>query len=91
MGIVVWRWKFSCLGKVIISMVLNKVFYQVFISLWIRECICCSGSANRAPISCFRNFDFAIINPTEPMQSTCNGIFVQKEIFLRVTDKKVLH
>lgn len=32
-----------------------------------------------------RRFDFSLITPIAPMQTRCNGIFLQSGMFVRVT------
>ncbi|KAE9370992.1 cytochrome P450 [Stipitochalara longipes BDJ] len=42
---------------------------------------------NKVFVQLLRNFDFAIINPITPMKTRCNGIFLQKDMFVRVSER----
>jgi hypothetical protein len=35
-----------------------------------------------------QNFDFTVVNPTDPWKSVCAGIIIHKDFFVRVTERK---
>jgi hypothetical protein len=34
-----------------------------------------------------RNFDWTLIDPLNPWQSDCLGLWIQKDMYVRVTDR----
>jgi hypothetical protein len=34
-----------------------------------------------------RNFDFAVVNPMAPMKTWCSDMHLQKDMFVRVTER----
>jgi len=42
---------------------------------------------NKVFVQLLRNFDFVIVNPLTPMKTRCNGIFLQKDMFVRVVER----
>ncbi|OAL19458.1 hypothetical protein AYO22_09620 [Fonsecaea multimorphosa] len=61
--------RFSCLGKGIALMELNKVFVEFPFSI----------------LQLFRRFDFGIVNPVRTMETKCHQIHVQRKMYLHVT------
>ncbi|KAH6672247.1 putative benzoate 4-monooxygenase cytochrome P450 [Halenospora varia] len=42
---------------------------------------------NKIFVELLRRFDIEVVNPMKPMESTCYGIFFQKEFFVRITKR----
>ncbi|KAH8669654.1 cytochrome P450 oxidoreductase [Tricladium varicosporioides] len=42
---------------------------------------------NKIFVELLRRFDIEVINPMKPMESTCYGIFFQKDFFVRITKR----
>jgi len=68
MGLIWGYGKYSCMGKNIAWIELNKVFFEVF-----------------------KNFDITIVNPTNPWKSLNYGLWLQKDMFVRVTERRKSH
>ncbi|KAE8450470.1 hypothetical protein EG329_006200 [Mollisiaceae sp. DMI_Dod_QoI] len=61
----VWGYgKYSCLGKNIAWLELNKVFFELF-----------------------KNFDIIIADPSNPWNSMNYGLWLQKEMFVKITER----
>jgi cytochrome P450 len=43
---------------------------------------------NKVFVELFRNFDISIVDPTRPWSSDSRGIFLQKEFWVRVTERE---
>ncbi|KAA6412103.1 MAG: cytochrome p450 [Lasallia pustulata] len=44
---------------------------------------------NKVFVELIRRFDFSLVNPIAPMKTRCNGIFLQWDMFVRVTELDV--
>jgi len=64
-GLVFGYGKYSCLGKQIALMELNKVFFELL-----------------------RNFDFTLIDPSQPWLSLNYGLWAQKNMWVKVTARE---
>jgi hypothetical protein len=73
--------RYRCLGKSIAFVELNKVFVQV------RRDRHSKSFKKLTPRQLLRNFDFTVLNPIAPMKTRCNGIYLQKDIFVQVTER----
>jgi cytochrome P450 len=73
--------RYGCLGKSVAFVELNKVFVQV------RRGEHSKSFMKLTPHQLLRNFDFAVLKPIAPMKTRCNGIYLQKDMFVRVTER----
>lgn len=79
--------KYKCLGMNVALMELNKVFFEVSSNsppAWLTEV-----SAKASKLIRFgqllRNFDWTLIDPLNPWHSDCLGLWIQKNLWVRVT------
>ena len=82
--------RFSCLGMPIALLELNKVMFEVL------QLLAPNGFRSRCALSLtdmvrklFRWFDFSILNPTCPWKSANYGLFVQSDMQIRLTDRRI--
>lgn len=80
--------KFQCLGKVIAAMELNKVFVEVSPSAVLpRSQACRDEILILTMLQLLRRYDFAVVNPVEPMKLFDAAFWVANDFYLRVTSK----
>lgn len=77
-GLIFGHGNYRCLGKNVALMELNKVFFEVGLSLPKRRV---------ALTISLRNFDFTLIDPSNPWISMNYNLWMQKHMFIRVTDR----
>ena len=75
------RW--ACAGRPIAFMELNKIFVEVRrpFSLRLLEVVLICDQL-------LRNFDFQLIYPTKPWTSVNQNLFMQKDMWVSVTDRR---
>jgi Cytochrome P450 len=73
--------RFKCLGKSVATIELNKIIVEV-------RCVHSSEDQDSHYILQFvRNFEWAVVNPTNPWKSANVGIILQREFYVRVTER----
>lgn len=79
--------KWQCLGRTVALMELNKMFVEVSrtrILPPIHDPLDCSNLFVSAA-QILRRYDFGLLNPPSPWNSFSAGIFIQSELFVKVT------
>lgn len=82
------RW--GCLGKSIVLVELDKIFVEVNVTLS-HDCIVEIRSSKKGLMCCtklLRRFDFSLVHPTKPWSSKNFTLFLQKEMWVRVTKRE---
>jgi hypothetical protein len=80
------RW--ACAGKSIAFLELNKIFVEVCYMM--PDIIRLDSWGDCADIEkLLRRFDFQLVNPTRPWSSINHNLFLQKNMWVHVTERKI--
>lgn len=74
--------RYGCAGKPLAIMELNKIYFEVSLSVIFSQF---SPGSNGQP-QLFRSFDFQLVNPMKPWDSECWSIWTEDNYFVQVTE-----
>lgn len=72
--------KYACLGKNVAMMELNKVFVQVSLCAFLDQMI-------DVCLQLLRDFEFAVVDPSQPWKTSNVGVFIQNDMWMRITKR----